>query len=82
MIKLTKLNDVLFVLNADLIETIEATPDTIITLLNGKKFVVKESIEEIVEKAITYQQRISRGITVLENIEVLENVETSENVEE
>jgi len=82
MIKLTKLNDVLFVLNADLIETIEATPDTIITLLNGKKFVVKESIEEIVEKAITYQQRISRGITVLENIKVLENVETSENVEE
>jgi len=82
MIKLTKLNDVLFVLNADLIETIEATPDTIITLLNGKKFVVKESIEEIVEKAITYQQRISRGITVLENIEVLENVVTSENVEE
>jgi flagellar protein FlbD len=75
MIEVTKLNDVLFVLNADLIETIEATPDTIITLINGKKFVVKESIEDIVEKAITYQKKISSGITVIEDAEASEDVE-------
>ena len=46
MIKLTKLNDVLFVLNADLIETIEATPDTIITLLNGKSLWSKNLLKK------------------------------------
>lgn len=64
MISVTKLNDVLFVINADLIETIEATPDTVITLINGKKFVVKESVDEIVEKVKTYQKEVACGITV------------------
>jgi flagellar protein FlbD len=66
MIEVTKLNDVKIIVNADLIETIEATPDAVITLLNGKKFVVKESVEEIMTRAIFYQQRVHSGITVID----------------
>ncbi len=42
MIELTKLNENKFILNADLIETIEETPDTVITLVSGKKIIVKK----------------------------------------
>lgn len=45
-------------LNADLIETVEGTPDTVIRLLTGKKLVVKETVEEVVERALAYAQRI------------------------
>jgi flagellar protein FlbD len=58
MIGLTRLNRSTFVLNCDLIETIEATPDTVISTVNGKKIVVSESVEEIVEKVILYKKRI------------------------
>ncbi|AWB11102.1 flagellar protein FlbD [Thermodesulfobium acidiphilum] len=58
MIKLTKLNDAEFILNSDLIESIESSPDTTITLFTGKKFMVKESPEEIVEKIIDYNKKI------------------------
>jgi flagellar protein FlbD len=64
MIEVTKLNDVKIIINADLIETIEATPDAVITLLNGKKIVVKESVDEVMTQAILYQQKIARGIVV------------------
>ncbi|HHY06620.1 MAG TPA: flagellar FlbD family protein [Clostridia bacterium] len=64
MIEVTKLNDVKIIINADLIETIEATPDAVITLVNGKKIVVKESVDEVMTKAILYQQEIARGIVV------------------
>lgn len=46
------------VINAELIETVESTPDTIITLLNGNKVIVQESVEEIVEKVIEYKKKI------------------------
>jgi len=60
MIRLTKLNSSSFVLNCDLIEIMESTPDTIITLNNGKKYVVSESIEEVVDKVIKYKSDIFR----------------------
>lgn len=60
MIRLTKLNCSSFVLNCDLIEIMESTPDTIITLNNGKKYVVSESIEEVVDKVIKYKSDIFR----------------------
>lgn len=60
MIKLTKLNDSTFVLNCELIETIESTPDTVITLNNGKKYVVTENIDEVIEKVMQYKSRIFR----------------------
>ncbi|MDI3540535.1 Swarming motility protein SwrD [Koleobacter methoxysyntrophicus] len=58
MIQLTKLNGTGFILNADLIETIDYTPDTVITLINNKKIVVKESPHDIIEKVINYRRRI------------------------
>lgn len=58
MIRLTKLNRSSFILNSDLIEIMESTPDTIITLNNGKKYVVTESIEEVVEKVIQYKSKV------------------------
>ncbi|MBP1930792.1 flagellar FlbD family protein [Ammoniphilus resinae] len=51
MIKLTKLNGKSFILNAWHIEQMEETPDTIITLANGKKIAVKERVDEVVGKS-------------------------------
>ena len=49
MIKVTRINDTDLVINADLIEFVETTPDTIISLTTGKKVMVKESTDEIIE---------------------------------
>ncbi|MDD3429675.1 MAG: flagellar FlbD family protein [Oscillospiraceae bacterium] len=62
MITLTKLNEVEFVLNCDLIETIQENPDTTIYLTNGRIYIVKETIEEIVRKTVQYKQRIFNNI--------------------
>jgi flagellar protein FlbD len=58
VIELTRYNGEKFVLNADLIEMVEATPDTIIRLLNGKKIIVRESTQQVVELALDYARRI------------------------
>ncbi len=54
MIKVTRLDDSELFINASMIETIEATPDTIINLLSDKKIVVKETPEEVVAQAVQY----------------------------
>ncbi len=54
MIRLTRLNDRAFVLNAEQIKTIEEVPDTMVTLLNGDQFVVKEDLQEVVRRAVEY----------------------------
>ena len=54
MILLTRLNGKPFVLNAEQIKTVEQTPDTMVTLLNGDQLVVRESTEEVVRRAIEY----------------------------
>lgn len=56
MVILHKLNGDEFALNSDHIETIEERPDTVISLANEKKYLVKESIDEIIKKVIEYQQ--------------------------
>ncbi len=58
MIRVTRLNGTSFVLNSEFIETVEATPDTVISTTTGKKFVVAETVEEIVERVINYKGRI------------------------
>lgn len=58
MIELTKLNKKKFILNCDLIETVEQTPDTVITLRNGKLLIVEETPEEITNSVITYKRKI------------------------
>ena len=59
MIELTRLNGTTFALNCELIETVEETPDTVISTTTNKKFVVTESIEEIVEKVVKYKNRVT-----------------------
>ncbi|WP_010249110.1 flagellar FlbD family protein [Acetivibrio cellulolyticus] len=58
MIVLTKLNGSKFVLNSELIESLEGTPDTVISTTTGKKIVVAENVEEVVEKVIQYKRKI------------------------
>ena len=58
MIEVNRLNHKEFIMNCEWIETVEATPDTVITLTNGKKFVVAESVEEIIRKVIEYKQKV------------------------
>ena len=58
MIRLTRLNHVPLVLNSDLIEHIEVTPDTVITLTSGQILRVRESADEVVERIVDYRRRI------------------------
>lgn len=62
MIKLTrfKTKDHDFVLNAELIETVEETPDTVITLVNGNKVIVEEDVDDIIRLVIEYRRSINR----------------------
>ncbi|USN98595.1 MAG: flagellar FlbD family protein [Phycisphaeraceae bacterium] len=62
MIGVTRLNGDRFVLNADLIRTVEENPDTVITLVNGEHLVVKERMEEIVRLVIEYGRHLRRLI--------------------
>jgi len=55
MITLTRLNNDEFIVNADLIELIEKTPDTVLTLTTGKKIMVRESSEIVVGKVLEYR---------------------------
>jgi flagellar protein FlbD len=56
MIRLTRINGEPFVLNADLIRYVEERPDTFITLTSGDRMVVRESMEDVTDLAIRYQQ--------------------------
>lgn len=56
MIKLTRLDGEAFVLNADLIRYVEQRPDTFITLTSGDRIVVAESMDDVIDRAVQYQQ--------------------------
>ena len=58
MIQLTRLNHVPLIVNADLIEHVEVTPDTVVALTTGQKFMVLESAEEVVDKVVQYRKAI------------------------
>jgi flagellar protein FlbD len=58
MIELTRLNGRPLMLNSDLIKTAEASPDTMLTLINGEKMIVREEILEVVERVIAYRARL------------------------
>ena len=65
MIQLTRLNQTKFILNAVYIERIESTPDTVITLVSGKKTHVLETVEDVVDKVTAYY----REINILPNLQ-------------
>ncbi|MCC6858829.1 MAG: flagellar FlbD family protein [Bryobacterales bacterium] len=62
MIQLTRLNHAPLVLNSDLIEHMEVTPDTVITLTTGQKLMVLESAEEVVARVIAFRRAILNGV--------------------
>ena len=58
MIDVTGMNQKRFTINDDHIEKIEEVPETLVTLVNGKKVIVKDTVDEIVEKVIDYKKKI------------------------
>jgi flagellar protein FlbD len=58
MVRLTRLNNAPMVLNSDLIEHIDVTPDTVITLTTGQILRVRETADEVVERIVDFQRRI------------------------
>jgi flagellar protein FlbD len=61
VIQLTRINQAPLVLNADLIEHVETTPDTVISLVNGQKFVVLETADEVRNRVVEYRREIQRA---------------------
>jgi flagellar protein FlbD len=62
MIELTRLNGTPMVLNSDLIKTAEASPDTMLTLINGEKLIVREECAEVMERVIAYRARLLAAV--------------------
>ena len=60
MVELTRLQNQKIIVNADLIEFIEATPDTMISMTTGKKIIVLESVKQVIDKVVRYKKRIGR----------------------
>ena len=63
MIRLTRLNGQQFVMNAEKIRTVEATPDTVVCCETGEKLMVKETLDEVMRRAIDYARVIRRPVT-------------------
>ncbi|NLW08362.1 MAG: flagellar FlbD family protein [Firmicutes bacterium] len=70
MIQVTRLNGKKFWVNPHLIEFLEETPDTVVTLLTGKKVVVREKAREILEEIILYRRRLMDGGNEVVPIEI------------
>jgi flagellar protein FlbD len=62
MIQLTRLNHKPLIINSDLIEHIESTPDTVLSLTSGQTFVVRETTEEVIERVVGYRRSLLRGL--------------------
>ena len=58
MIHVTRLNNEDVIVNSDLIEMIEMTPDTVLTLTTGKKLMVRESSDDVIERVLQYRERV------------------------
>ncbi len=62
MIQLTRLNDQPLVVNSDLIKLVENAHDTVLTLINGEKIVVRESVEQVVERVIEFRRAVLKDV--------------------
>jgi flagellar protein FlbD len=58
VISLRRLNNQPIMVNADLIESLESTPDTVVTLVSGNKLIVRDTMEEIRDRIVEYKRRI------------------------
>jgi flagellar protein FlbD len=75
MITLTRFDGTQFVLNSDIIQYVEKTPDTIVTMTTGDKLMVKESVENIVEAIIKFRQNLMVGVVELKRNENQDYIE-------
>jgi flagellar protein FlbD len=62
MIRIHRFDGSQVVINAEQIETIEATPDTVIRLLNGKVFVVRDSVDQVLSRCLQYKRAVFEGL--------------------
>jgi flagellar protein FlbD len=62
MIQLTRLNNNPLAVNSDLIKFVEQAPDTVITLVNGEKIVVRESAQDVLERVVNFRRSVLQGI--------------------
>ena len=62
MIQLTRLNNHPLAVNSDLIKFVEQAPDTVITLVNGEKIVVRESAQDVLERVVQFRRSVLQGI--------------------
>ena len=62
MIRLTRLNQVPLVVNSDLIEHVEITPDTVIALTTGQKILVRETADEVIERVVRFRRAVLAGL--------------------
>lgn len=58
MIKVTRLNDSVLMINVEMIQSLQATPDTVITFTNRDRLMVKEPVEEISQRIVEYQRMV------------------------
>lgn len=68
MIRVTRLDGSELTINSDLVEAIEGTPDTVISLVNGHKLVVKETVDVVVDRIVEFRRRINRCPEIRERI--------------
>ena len=62
MIRLTRLNGSSIALNSDLIKFVENAPDTVITLINGEKMIVRESTDDLIRRSIEFRRSVLAGM--------------------
>lgn len=72
MIKLEKLNGAMVVVNAELIESVEAAPDTVLNLATGNRFLVKNSVDDVVAKVVEYKKKVYSERKCINPLEGLE----------
>jgi len=61
MIQLTRLNNSPLIVNSDLVKFVEQSPDTVITLINGEKILVREKADEVLNRIVEYRRSVLRG---------------------
>ncbi|HZQ67142.1 MAG TPA: flagellar FlbD family protein [Terriglobales bacterium] len=64
MIRLTRLNSHPLTVNSDLIKFVEQAPDTVLTLLNGEKIIVRESADEVLNRIIAFRRSVLQGLSL------------------
>lgn len=61
MVRLTRLNNQTLIINSDLIKFVEQAPDTLITLINGEKFIVRENTDEVVRLVVEFRRSVQQA---------------------